>query len=319
MADEPLTQQPFNLAGFNNNTRATRPRLTLTRLIIMVVFLLTLIGGLGYWQVWRLAEQPRTAVLTEVSGQVDVWATADETWQLATPGLVLHAGDKVRTAAAAAARITYFDGSLTRMSAATTLELTELSARRNGRWHSIAFSQQTGQTEQLVLPLPSADSRFEITTAAARIAVQGTTYQVIVDEGGHTQVTVSEGQVVVYDLQNIAHNVATGDSLTLAPDETTQPPVIVPTGAAANQELSPTVTPTASPTSTATPSATPTNVVTTTILTTGTPVSTVVATMTPTAGSGTVPTLTPQPTFPPTLQPTPTNPPPPTAIPRRQR
>ena len=144
MADEHLPQQPFVLAGFNGSTRSSRPRLTLIRLILVVTVLLAFIGGLGYWWVWRLAEQPRTAVLTELSGSVEAWTMTNGAWQPAVPGLVLHVGDKERTGAAAAAHITYFVGSLTRMSASTTLELTELSTLRNGRWQSIAIKQVSG-------------------------------------------------------------------------------------------------------------------------------------------------------------------------------
>ncbi|MCL4868785.1 MAG: FecR domain-containing protein [Anaerolineae bacterium] len=180
-----------------SNFDGPRPQPIIARLFAAAAVLLLLVGGGLFIYLWRLAERPQTATITATTGLVQFQRHGETAWQTAIPGSQLSGGDGIRTDAAATAQITYFDGSITRLAENTTLTLTELSASRSGRHYQIRLTQHRGQTSQLVLPLPSADSRFEITTAAAHITALGTTYQVQVDEAGNTRINVTEGRVRV--------------------------------------------------------------------------------------------------------------------------
>lgn len=277
MTDPSSTFKPASLADFGGQIgRRSRPRLFIR--LVFVLFALVLIIGTGFilWQRGRTATEPRTAVLTEVNGLVELRSGANGEWQTAAPGAVLQAGYQVRTDAGATALITYFEGSITRMGVETSLELTDLSARQDNRWTSITFSQLSGHTDQLVLPLPSDDSRFEVTTAAAVIRVRGTAYQITVDDNGDTQVDVTQGQVIIAAGSD-EHTLSTGESLLIPfslvevmDDASPTPPT------AATPTAMSTATPTATPSITGTlVVTTPTTLTTTlTVTTTSTPTST---------------------------------------------
>ena len=272
MTDPSSTFKPASLADFSGQIgRRSRPRLFIR--LVFVVFALVFIVGTGFilWQRGRTATEPRAAVLTEVNGLVELRSGANGEWQTAAPGAVLQTGYQVRTDTGATALITYFEGSITRMGVETSLELTDLSARQDNRWTSITFTQLRGHTDQLVLPLPSDDSRFEVTTAAAVIRVQGTAYQITVDDNGDTQVDVTQGQVTVVAGSD-EQMLSTGESLLV-------PFSLVKVMGDASSTPPTTPTPTATPT--AIPSVTGTIVVTTT--TTPTTTLTVTTTSTPTS------------------------------------
>lgn len=309
------TQSSATFDHFNENTR---PRRFLITLFLIGSVLFALIGGVIAWQMWRNALVAQTAVLTRVSGLVELKTSAAATWQPATPGTTLEVGYQIRTGEDAAATITFFDGSITQLSHNTTITLTDLTAVRSGRSHHIAFSQQSGQTEQLVLPSRSGDAWLEIRTAAGIIKAQAATYQVIVADNGNTRITVTQGELLVNDGQD-DRTLAAGDGLTLAARSTTPIPASNPTVTAPLDETAtPTPTVTTIATNTPTPTAQGTSPATLTL--TVTPSPTVTSTATAAAASPTPrPTLTALPTsIPATLQPTATATsfsPPPTPIP----
>lgn len=313
------TQPSATFEHFNDNSR---PRRFLIALFLIGTALFALIGGVIAWQMWRNAPVPQTAVLTRVSGLVELKMSAAASWKPATPGTTLEVGYQIRTSEDAAATITFFDGSITQLSRNTTIIITDLTATRSGRSHHIAFSQQVGQTEQLVLPAHNGDAWLEISTAAGTIKTQAATYQIIVADNGNTRITVTQGELLVHDGQD-DRTLAAGDGLTLAARSTTPIPVSNPTVAAPLDETAtPTATPTPTATATATNTPTPTAQGTSpaTLTLTATPSPTATSTATAAAASPTPrPTLTALPTsIPATLQPTATAtpfPPPPTPVP----
>lgn len=311
------TQPSATFDHFNENTR---PRRFLITLFLIGSVLFALIGGVIAWQMWRNTSIPQTAVLTRISGLVELKTSAAATWQPATPGTTLEVGYQIRTGEDAAATITFFDGSITQLSRNTTITLTDLTAARSGRSHHIAFSQQSGQTEQLVLPAHSNDAWLEINTTAGTIKAQAATYQIIVADNGNTRITVTQGKLLVNDGQD-DRTLAAGDGLTLAARSTAPVPASNPTAAAPLDETAtPTATPTPTATATATNTATPTAQGTSPATLTITATSSSTARATAAAASPTPrPTLTALPaSVPATLQPTATAtllPPPPTPAP----
>lgn len=299
MTDPSSTFKPASLADFGGQIgRRSRPRLFIRLVFALFAFVLIIGIGVILWQRGRTATEPRTAVLTEVNGLVELRSGANGEWQTAAPGTVLQAGYQVRTDTGATALITYFEGSITRMGVETSLELTDLSARQDNRWTSITFTQLSGHTDQLVLPLPSDDSRFEVTTAAAVIRVRGTAYQITVDDNGDTHVDVTQGQVIVASGDD-EHTLSTGESL-LVPfslvevmDDASSTPATTPIPPAM-----PMATPTTTPFSTlavTTLSSTVAMTTTTTLTTTSTVTPTSTPTSTPTRPVTTLvpPTLIP--------------------------
>jgi len=247
-----------------------------TALATAAVLLIVALGAGVALAPWLGATVPRTARLEPLRGVVEVRAADTTAWLPAAPDQPLGAGDTVRTAAGAVARLTFYDGSTTALRDGAEVALLELSSRRDGTARAIVLHQGSGQTYHDVRPLRRAEARFQVRTPTAVIDVRGTAFDVIVDADGTTRVAEWRGLVEVYNLTGPGEHEITSVSLQpgwftiVRPNRPPSQPVLVPTPlrddifaelptAEPTETVTPTVTatPTTAPTRTPRPSATP--------------------------------------------------------------
>ena len=137
------------------------------------------------------------SMLTVVDGAVLVSQGGAE-FTSAREGVVLAAGDRIRTGAGAAAEITYFEGSSVRLEAETEIVVESLRTEADGGT-VIGMMQTLGRTWHVVTKLISGSSRYEVRTPSSTASVRGTIFAVDVHidaDGPAATVTTSEGVVV---------------------------------------------------------------------------------------------------------------------------
>jgi hypothetical protein len=108
-------------------------------------------------------------------------------WQMVPSRQAVHAGDRIRTGPDAAARLVYFEGTVTEVGPETGLLVQRLERSPNGS--IVAHLLQTlGTTVSYVVHLVDPAAAFEIETPAALVFVRGTTPRVDVGRDGTTRV-----------------------------------------------------------------------------------------------------------------------------------
>jgi ferric-dicitrate binding protein FerR (iron transport regulator) len=137
------------------------------------------------------------ATLELTSGGVEVRAAGDDVWLDALPGQPLEAGARIRTGTVSAARLAFFDGSVTVLEADTELSIRSLKSQEDSGPTTIILDQRRGRTQHRVVPMLDPGSRFEVRSPEAVTVVRGTEFVVVVEEDGTTDVTVREGLVEV--------------------------------------------------------------------------------------------------------------------------
>jgi hypothetical protein len=173
--------------------------LSRSRNVAAVVLIVALALGVGSSAV--LAPEADALVsrstLTVVDGAVLVSHGGAE-FTSAREGVVLAAGDRIRTGTGAAAEITYFEGSSVRLEAETEIVVESLRTEADGGT-VIGMMQTLGRTWHVVTKLISGSSRYEVRTPSSTASVRGTIFAVEVridTDGPSTTVTTSEGVVV---------------------------------------------------------------------------------------------------------------------------
>jgi hypothetical protein len=173
--------------------------LSRSRNVAAVVLILALALGVGSSA--ALAPEADAFVsrstLTVVDGAVLVSHGGAE-FASAREGVVLAAGDRIRTGTGAAAEITYFEGSSVRLEAETEIVVESLRTEPDGGT-VIGMMQTLGRTWHVVTKLISGSSRYEVRTPSSTASVRGTIFAVEVridSDGPAATVTTSEGVVV---------------------------------------------------------------------------------------------------------------------------
>jgi hypothetical protein len=124
----------------------------------------------------RQVQQP-TAILTVISGGVLVRTSAG-TYSSAVDGAALYVGSMLRTSLDARALVTFTDGSIVELDAASDITIEDAMGRGGP-----TIAQSLGRTWHVVMHLTTADSRYEITTPAATASVRGGGYEVVTATG----------------------------------------------------------------------------------------------------------------------------------------
>lgn len=135
--------------------------------------------------------------LVEIEGAVDVLPAGKRTWHEASIDGEVRPGSRVRTGSMSAVTLVFSDGSTTHLEDNTEVALVTLESSPEGGDRVVILYQRRGSTRSSVQHLTGPNSRFEIQTPAASVAVRGTEFTVAVDEGGRTRVSVVEGSVDV--------------------------------------------------------------------------------------------------------------------------
>jgi FecR protein len=164
------------------------------------------------------------ATLHPLEGRVEVRA-GDDGFRPGTEGMSLRAGDVIRTGEDGRARVTYFDGSETRLDFNTTFRLVELASLPdvpNGK--IIEADQDGGKTFQRIREITDSESRVDVAAPTAVASVRGTSYSWWVRPDDTTVLWVvpdgepDEGRVLVVLRDNTEVSVPEGHGLVVLPD-----------------------------------------------------------------------------------------------------
>ncbi|MGD2178074.1 MAG: FecR domain-containing protein, partial [Anaerolineae bacterium] len=184
------------LLGDLRRALAQRPAMAAGWAAAAAVMLLLLVGGL-FLRSWMGQAVPQLATLEVTEGVVQVQSRGGEGWLPAASGQQVEPGARIRTAADAAALLTFFDGSMTAMRGETELTIDRLRAPKDGAGRVIVLHQERGWTQHRVETMEARGSRFEVRSPLAVMAVRGTEFAVAVQDDGTTEVTLREGLVEV--------------------------------------------------------------------------------------------------------------------------
>jgi len=157
------------------------------------------------------APDPRSAVLTETRGVVEVFS--EGRWEPAQVGKVFHAGQRLRTGQLSSATLLFYDRSQTRLGPASDVTLDALDARIDGP-RVVQITQAVGETDHEVVASSYRASRYEVRTPAGSGASKGTSFHVSVSASLVTRISVDEGMVAATH-QNATVIVAAGQETTI--------------------------------------------------------------------------------------------------------
>ncbi len=143
------------------------------------------------------ARVSQEAILEQADGPVQILPTDSDTWQPASAGEPVKAGDRIATGPLANATLAFFDGSTTVLEAETKITLVRSNIKRDGSSKVVVLHQEVGQTYSRVQPLLDPDAHFEIETPTAVASVRGTEFALEVEADGTTLVKVVKGLVDV--------------------------------------------------------------------------------------------------------------------------
>ncbi|HET7699790.1 MAG TPA: FecR family protein, partial [Candidatus Limnocylindria bacterium] len=181
---------------------------------VALAIAVVLVVGVGLVAAQRPASASST-VLTILNGQTEV-ARAGAGFAPANDGDIVSAGDRVRTAEASHAVITFFDGSTIELEPSTTIQIDEAAVTGSGA-RSISLLQTLGRTWSSVQKLTRADSKYELKTPSSTAVVRGTGFETNVSESGQTTLTVTDGSVAV-TAQGQTVNVTDNQTTTVPPN-----------------------------------------------------------------------------------------------------
>jgi hypothetical protein len=136
------------------------------------------------------------ATLSKLQGKVLIQKGGQGEWVEVAQDFVVEAGDRIRTADASHAVLTFLEGTTTELSGLTELRVDKLQLT-GGREVVIKLELDAGQIWNRIAQLP-ADSLHEISTLAATVTCHGSEYGLAVSETtGTTWVRGQEGRIEV--------------------------------------------------------------------------------------------------------------------------
>ncbi|MBI5654060.1 FecR domain-containing protein [Candidatus Uhrbacteria bacterium] len=157
-----------------------------------------LILGAGAWYFWSLGSLPEREgqhVSLAIDNQgVEVQRSGSDSWQNATNGDVLNAGDSVRTGSGAAT-LTFFDLSQARLAPQSTVRINEVSLA-DGQPFTVKLELENGRIWSRILRLFELDDTFTVTADSVVATVRGTAFELAHSTTG-TAITVFESAVEV--------------------------------------------------------------------------------------------------------------------------
>lgn len=161
--------------------------------LVFLGFLVVFLGARVWLSGPRLAH---TAVLRNLTGQVQVADSSQASWKNASEGLQVRSGQLIRTLPDSSATLVFFDGSQTVLGPATGLVLSEVAGGWGNVLH-VKLSQQYGLTSHHVVPFREKQSSFSVNTSAGSASVRGTAFSVASESNGKAYFAVETGQVLV--------------------------------------------------------------------------------------------------------------------------
>jgi hypothetical protein len=134
--------------------------------------------------------------LSLLSGSAQVQLPGSDQWMVASDGLVVEEGTRVKTTSDSHALLTFFEGSTIGLEPGTDICVERVgNAEEQGT--EIVLRQWVGKTWNRVVKKMDPGSRYEIRTPSAYALVRGTLFETEVDDAGFTTVRTIEGMVSV--------------------------------------------------------------------------------------------------------------------------
>jgi hypothetical protein len=113
----------------------------------------------------------------------------------ATAGMKLEPGDRVKTGEGSSTLVIFFDGSVMEIGPNSDITVEELDVAQDTGTTTIRLKQILGNTVNRVQQLVDSSSRYEVETPAAVAVVRGTTFNLLVEQSGYTELSTDEGFV----------------------------------------------------------------------------------------------------------------------------
>ncbi len=168
------------------------------------------------FQFWSNQSGSEQASVAAIQGMVFTQTDNSDIWKPVTSESSVEEGDLVRTGDDSSVVLTYPDDSHTTVAPNSELTILLMASAEDGSRQEIVLRQEIGSTRNVVQPLPSADSKFEIQTPSAIVTVRGTEFMVDVDSSGATMVAVDEG-IVEVSAQGMTVTLNAGETTTVSP------------------------------------------------------------------------------------------------------
>lgn len=214
------------------------------RKIVVALLLLALLVSVNISCMGKYANP--SATLARTSGEVLIMKAGTENWIKAASGTNLEMGDCIKTRANSSAIITFFEGSVSDVSAETEICVEEMSVSGDTGSTTIKLHQEIGNTSSRVEKLVDPASRYEIETpdgiAAVRSSVMGVMVLkglTIVDAIKGECWAIAQGKEVLV-MQGTRSTMRKGQAPSPAVSPTAQapsPPPISPTQALPSQDM----------------------------------------------------------------------------------
>ncbi len=186
-----------NVLALPETHRLPRVLFALPRLskpVLIVGLLLTSIATYAYVGYYVVAYVPEnSAVITTISGLVEVRRERATGFEQAHVGDILHAGDTLKVSMVSVATLRFSDGSRVKIHANTTLTLSTLKEEPEGK-RTTEMYMRRGVLWAKVRKPPTADSSFVVDSPLLTVGVRGTEFLMRVTRT-RASVEVVSGQV----------------------------------------------------------------------------------------------------------------------------
>ncbi len=139
------------------------------------------------------------AVITYLSGQVQVKKRQSSSWMAAQPNMILYERDQIKVLSKSRAEIILDNQSVVRLAENSLLTIAKIEEVPATKKHFTRLDLSLGKLWTKATKFFNPGSRYDVRTPTAIAGVQGTTYQVIVAESRETKVKVYRGEVNIYN------------------------------------------------------------------------------------------------------------------------
>ena len=177
------------------------------------------------------------AVITYFEGQVQVRRSTDAVWSAAAPNQLLYARDEIRVLSKSRAELILDNQSVLRLSENTQLTLRQLDTESASKKETTSVGLSLGKLWTKASKVFNPSSRLEVRTPTAIAGVQGTVYQVNVENERKTEIQVYDGAVAVWNPAPPQASSSGGSKAVLAAPQKVQGPRPVAGPAAVSREV----------------------------------------------------------------------------------
>lgn len=156
----------------------------------ILILIISIIGSGSSWLIGQdqQSEKAPVVVILAVEGKVEVMRANSQSWEPATPNMVLRIGDRLRTGVRSRATLQYSNQSTLRVNELTTMTIRQPPAGSN----TPGLGMQSGSTYFYSRERPG-DVQFQ--TPLASGAIRGTEFHLLVAADGRTEVAMLDGEL----------------------------------------------------------------------------------------------------------------------------